>query len=98
MAGMMKKIGNQAKYLGRRVAVGGSLGAGIGAVGSTGAFVDSGMGAQAVKAVTNTLPSMGDAALQGGMTAATIAALAPLAVHGAKKMHGALSSRQQKGK
>jgi hypothetical protein len=76
----------------KKTAASAAGGAGLGALSSTGVFLDPGMGMAAVKAAEATLPSAGSATL-GGMA---LGAAVPAAVYAGKKIHHALQERQFK--
>lgn len=75
----------------KKTAGSGAAGAGVGALGSTGAFIDPGMGIAASKAMEATLPSLGSATL-GGLA---VGAAVPAAIYAGKKIHRALNNRQK---
>lgn len=68
----------------KKTATRGAAGAGVGAIGSTGALIDPGMGAAAGAAMAASLPPMGTAALTG----AAIAIGVPMAYRAGKALLG----------
>jgi hypothetical protein len=68
----------------KKTATRGAAGAGAGAVASTGALLDPGMGAAGMMAAASTLPPMGTAALTG----AAIAIGVPMAYRAGKALLG----------
>lgn len=75
----------------KKTAASGAGGAGLGAVASTGAFIDPGMTMAAQSAMHAALPSLGSATL-GGLT---VGLAAPAAIYAGKKIHRALNNRQK---
>lgn len=74
----------------KKTAGSGVAGAGVGALASTGAFIDPGMTIAAQSAMHAALPSLGSATL-GGLA---IGAAVPAAVAVGKKIHHALNKKQ----
>ena len=91
-----KAVGNAVKHNVRRATAGAVTGGVVGALGSTGAFIDSGMGMQAAKAITSTLPGAGESALTGGAIGAGLAVGIPVvhAIYKGVKKHHALRKEQ----
>jgi hypothetical protein len=88
--GRLDKANKAVKKTAKYSAAGGATGA----LASTGAFLDPGMGMAAVKAAEATLPSAGSATL-GGLA---VGAAVPAAIYVGKKIHRALNERQKWGK
>lgn len=75
----------------KKTAGSGAAGAGMGALASTGAFIDPGMTMAAQSAMHATLPSLG-AATMGGLA---VGAAVPATIWAGKKIHRALNNRQK---
>lgn len=74
----------------KKTAKSGAAGAGVGAIASTGAFIDPAMGYAASAAMHASLPSLGAAT----MTGLAVGAAVPAAVAVGKKIHHALNKKQ----
>jgi hypothetical protein len=91
-----KAVGNAVKHNVRRATAGGVAGGITGIIGSTGAFLDQGMGSAAVNAAMKTLPGAGPSALTGGAIGAGLAVGIPMAhaIYKGVKKHHALRKEQ----
>lgn len=78
----------------KKTAGSGAAGAGVGALASTGVFIDPGMTMAAQSAMHAALPSLGSATL-GGLA---VGAAVPAAIYAGKKIHSALNKNQNWGK